>query len=187
MDSERTNLFKCDTEENIGENWPIADFGGDEEGVVQILTTDDIHASEVGELGDAKQQCQVVCEGRSTWGTVCPISHLIVSPELQEVFVEEIYDRAFDLRQKIQAKEEEVLEMEKEIRGLNQELAEQLCPYQVGEGITVNIRGTGIRKARVQSIRWSYTDWVIEIWLHGMVLWVSKESIVPTPAKEEGT
>lgn len=38
--------FKADTMEYVGENWLIATFGDDREGVGHILTTDRVHASE---------------------------------------------------------------------------------------------------------------------------------------------
>lgn len=55
------NIFKVDTIENIGDNWPIADFGVDEDGTHYILTTNHIHASELYKLGMVKEQVELVC------------------------------------------------------------------------------------------------------------------------------
>lgn len=54
-------FFKADISENIGQNWFIANFGMDEDGNEYILTTDHVHASEVGHVSDgAKADCELV-------------------------------------------------------------------------------------------------------------------------------
>ena len=55
-------IFKVDTIENAGENWLIADFGVGRDGKHYILTTDGVHASQLGLLGDAKEQADLACD-----------------------------------------------------------------------------------------------------------------------------
>lgn len=54
--------FKSDRSENLGINWFIASFGMEPTGGSDhILTTDDVHASEVGRFsGGAKADCELV-------------------------------------------------------------------------------------------------------------------------------
>jgi len=55
--------FKTDIEENIGENWFLANFGMDGDGNEYILTTNHIHASEVGHVSQgAKADCELVAK-----------------------------------------------------------------------------------------------------------------------------
>jgi len=54
--------FKIDTVEHTGQNWLIANFGVDiEDNQEYILTTDRVHASQLPDLGGAKDQVTVVC------------------------------------------------------------------------------------------------------------------------------
>lgn len=51
--------FRVDVKENSGDNWPIADFGVDEDGKHYILTTNNVRASNYpdvskGAKGDAE-------------------------------------------------------------------------------------------------------------------------------------
>lgn len=54
-------LFKIDIIENLGDNWLIADFGADYDGENYILTTDHIHATEVGYLSDGAKADAELC------------------------------------------------------------------------------------------------------------------------------
>ena len=53
--------FKTDLKKNIGENWFIADFGQDANGNEYILTTDNVHASEVGMLSGGAEWDAELC------------------------------------------------------------------------------------------------------------------------------
>lgn len=55
------DTFKVDTIENIADNWLIADFGMGEDDHHYILTTNQIHASEIHKLGTVKEQIELVC------------------------------------------------------------------------------------------------------------------------------
>ena len=56
------DIFKVDTIDNVGDNWLIADFGYDDnEGKHYILTTNQIHSSELHKLGTVKEQVELVC------------------------------------------------------------------------------------------------------------------------------
>lgn len=55
-------IVKVDVIENAGDNWLIADFGTAMDGKHYIVTTDYVHASDLGMLGDAKDQAELVCE-----------------------------------------------------------------------------------------------------------------------------
>ena len=56
------DIFKVDTIENVGDNWLIADFGEDDETDKHyILTTNQVHASELWRLGTVKEQIELVC------------------------------------------------------------------------------------------------------------------------------
>ena len=53
--------FMVDIIENCGENWLIADFGEALDGNHYILTTNDVHASQLSAFGDAKEQVELAC------------------------------------------------------------------------------------------------------------------------------
>ena len=55
------DIFKVDILENFGNNWMIADFGEDDDGNHYILTTNQVHASELHKLGTVKEQVELVC------------------------------------------------------------------------------------------------------------------------------
>lgn len=57
------DIFKVDTIENSGDNWLIADFGVDQDGKHYILTTNQVHASELHQYsGGAKADAELVCK-----------------------------------------------------------------------------------------------------------------------------
>ena len=53
--------FKTDLKKNMGVNWFIADFGLDTNGNEYILTTDNVHASEVGEVSGGAEWDAELC------------------------------------------------------------------------------------------------------------------------------
>ena len=55
------DIFKIDILENCGNNWMIADFGEDDDGNHYILTTNQVHASELHKLGTVKEQVELTC------------------------------------------------------------------------------------------------------------------------------
>jgi len=56
------NIFKTDVIENVGDNWFIADLGVDQDGKHYILTTDYVHASELGLFsGGPKFDGELIC------------------------------------------------------------------------------------------------------------------------------
>ena len=56
-------IFMADTTENIGDNWMIAEFGEDEDGKQHILTTSNVHASELHNYSDgAKADAELVAK-----------------------------------------------------------------------------------------------------------------------------
>lgn len=58
---DKNKVFKVDVIENVGDNWMIADFGVDSDDNRYILTTNQVHTSELYQLGDVKEQAELVC------------------------------------------------------------------------------------------------------------------------------
>jgi hypothetical protein len=58
-----TGPWRIDLSKNVGNNWLVAEFGGDDDGHSYIVTTDNVHASELEGHG-AKADAEFVAAAR---------------------------------------------------------------------------------------------------------------------------